>query len=130
MNLPQKFRPYFTPAELQEIIRCLKAAPTTSLPLLRYMESFSIKITHGTISPQYVAMPSLESRLGMEVQAIEPSPEELFQLWGKYPDKTTPAQMELIQQYRWERGMMDPMEQMAYEDSILASSSSTKAKKG
>jgi len=132
MNNPnnQKFRPYFTPSELAEVIRCLKAAPTTSMPLLRYLESFSLKITHGILSPQVTLQPSTEEKLGFAQQAIQQSAQELWQEWLISPDKMTPPQMARIQQYRWENDMMDPTEVAAYEESILASSSSSSIKKG
>lgn len=123
MPLPQKFRPYFSPSELQEIIRCMKTAPTTSIPLLRYLESFSLKITHGTIQPQYTAMPSIDDRLGLPSNhVIEPSPQELYIAWTLDPTKITPTQMSLVNQYRYENSLMDPSEESAYVDSLLSSS--------
>lgn len=116
----QKFRPYFTPSELQEIIRCLKAAPTISMPLLRYLESFSLKITRGIMQPQVTLQPSTEEKLGFTPQAIQQSAQELWQEWLINPDKMTPPQMARIQQYRWENDMMDPVESAAYEDSLLS----------
>lgn len=115
----QKFRPYFTPSELQEVIRCLKVAPTTSLPLLRYLENFSLKITHGIMQPQVTLQPSLSEKMGFEEQAIQQSSKELWQEWLISPDKMTPPQIARIQQYRWENDMMDAEEAAAYEDAIM-----------
>ncbi len=123
-NLPQTFRPYFTPAELAEVIRCLKTAPTTSPTLLRYLESFSLKITHGVMQPQYTAAPSLESRLGMDDSPTVPSipPAELYELWKVSPAKLLPKQIAAVQQYRYENSLMSPQEETAYVDSIMSGS--------
>ena len=116
----QKFRPYFTPSELSEVIRCLKAAPTTSLPLLRYLESFSLKITHGIISPQVTLQPSIADKLGMSTAVIQESIETLHERWKQDPQTITPPEMQRIQQYRWEYDLMNAEEAAAYEESILS----------
>lgn len=127
MPLPQKFRPYFSPAELQEIIRCLKTAPTTSPSLLRYLESFNLKITHETIQPQYTSKPSLEDRLGVSSSQSSPSSqqptkEELYEAWKISPTSLLPKQIAIVQQYRYENSLMSPDEETAYVDSLMSSS--------
>lgn len=90
------------------------------MPLLRYLESFSLKITRGIMQPQVTLQPSTEEKLGFTPQAIQQSAQELWQEWLINPDKMTPPQMARIQQYRWENDMMDPVESAAYEDSLLS----------
>jgi len=102
----------------------MKAAPTTSIPLLRYLESFSLKITHGIMQPQLTLSPTMEDRLGLAVPTTpQQSPQELFALWCTNPERITPPQMEIINQYRYENSMMDPVQESEYESWLLSSRS-------
>lgn len=118
----QKFRPYFTAAELLLIIRTLKSAPAPALGLIRYLETFSIKIERGVVAPQITLQESLESRLGLStVPAPAESTFDLVNVWQFRPDlrpSFTPAQLETIQAHRYERGLMSPEEESEYEKSI------------
>ncbi len=116
-----KFRPYFTPAQLAEIIRCCKLA-SSDIALLSYLESFNLKITRDVISPALQTKPSLESRLGLASSTSMPeySPAELHSIWLRDPNFLTPKQLILVQQYRWENELMTPEEARSYEDSLMS----------
>jgi hypothetical protein len=119
----QKFRPYLSSQELEEIIRCLKVAPTIYPSLLRSMELLTLKVQKGLLSPALTIQPSpaakLESSLGFSVPSSSPpTPEELFQTWSLSPSSVTPAELSKVQQYRWEQSMMSPEEEAAYLSSL------------
>ncbi len=118
-----KFRPYFTHAQLSEIIRCCKLA-SSDLALLTYLESFSLKINHGIIDPAISLKPTLESRLGLATNTgPEPySPAELYNIWKANPEYIRPADLIKVQQYRWENELMTPEEARHYEDSLVSGS--------
>lgn len=128
-----KYRPYFSAAELAEIIRCVKAA-STSLPLITYLETFAMKIERSVITPQLSLQPSLEQKLGMSVGGGShipalpgpnpPTAAELFAIWKSNPEYLHPKQLAAVHQYRWEAGLMDSEEAERYEDSVLSGSGS------
>ena len=123
----QKFRPYFTPAELTEIIRCVKASSTNN-HLLSYLEAFAMKIDRGIMSPQLTTSPvqSLESKLGLGGSTmsalpgpIPPTPVELFAIFKSNPEYLSPPQLSVVHTYRWENGLMDEEECSRFEQSML-----------
>lgn len=119
----QKFRPYFSAAELTLIIQTLKSAPAPAIGLIRYLEGFAIKIERGIISPSIRLEESMESRLGL-VQSVrtEQSLENLVTLWESYPEsrhKFTVPEIEKIMAWRYENDRMTPDEESAYESSIM-----------
>lgn len=120
----QKFRPYFSPAELTEIIRCVKSA-STNQSLLSYLESFAIKIERGVMSPQLTTAPSLESRLGMSVLPgpNPPTAAELYSIYKSNPEYLSPPQLSIVHTYRWENGLMDDEESSKFEQSMFESGS-------
>lgn len=120
-----KFRPYFSSAELTEIIRCVKAS-STNQSLLSYLEAFAIKIKHGVMQPQLVTAPSLESKLGLGGSVINalpgpipPTPVELYTLWKSYPESLSPPQLAIVHTYRWENGLMDDEEASKFESALF-----------
>lgn len=118
----QKFRPYFTTAELTELIRCVKTS-STNQSLLAYLEAFAMKIDRGLLQSQISVQPSIEQRLGL-VQSIistAPTPIELYQRWKTNPINLTPPQLAIIHQYRWENGFMDDEESARFEASMFSS---------
>ena len=123
----QKFRPYFTPAELTEIIRCVKASSTNN-HLLSYLEAFAIKIDRGIMNPQLTTSPvqSLESKLGLGGSTmsalpgpIPPTTFELFAIWKSNPEYLSPPQLAIVHTYRWENGLMDDEESSRFETALF-----------
>lgn len=122
----QKFRPYLSSSELLLIIRTLKSDPAPAIGLIRYLETFAIKIERGIISPQLRLQESLASRLGFESPASTEqtgeSPETLAMRWESFPSerhKFSPAQLSSIQAWRYENDRMTPDEESAYESSLM-----------
>ena len=118
----QKFRPYFSAAELTLIIRTLKEAPAPALGLIRYLEGFAIKIERGVISSSLTLQESMESRLGLSTSVPpEQTTENLVTLWESYPEsraKFTLPEIESIQAWRYENNRMSSEEESEYERSI------------
>jgi hypothetical protein len=119
--MSKKYRPYFSQAELEEIIRCVKLC-TTSLPLLQYLQSFQLKIQNETLVPQYSLKPTLEQKLGISSSPNKPNPEFLYEKWSNDPTTLTPSQVLIVQQYRWEMGLMTSQEAADYETKLLSGS--------
>jgi len=122
-----KFRPYFSPAELTEIIRCVKAS-STNQSLLAYLEAFAIKIKHGVMQPQLTTNPpqSLESKLGLGGSMQEslpgpvpPTPAELYTIWKSNPEFLSPPQLLIVHTYRWENGLMTEEESSRFETALF-----------
>lgn len=122
MTGEQKFRPYFTAAELQEIITCLKSHPTPRrLTICQYLEGFVLKINHGIITPAHVNNPSLEQKLGM-VDSSTPIPishnltgEAAYQKWLVSPTSATPKEIAEAMDWRYLNDLMSPDEEAEYE---------------
>ena len=123
----QKFRPYFTPAELAEIIRCVKASSTNN-HLLSYLEAFAMKIDRGIMNPQLTTNPpaTLESKLGLGGSIIPslpgpipPTPVELFTIFKSNPEYLSPPQLAIVHTYRWENGLMDDEESSRFEAALF-----------
>lgn len=125
MRGAQKYRPYFTAPELSEIIASLKENPTPKrLAISRYLESYSLKITHGVISPAHTLDPTIEQKLGF---AAEPkhahgefTEEELYKLWRENPAILTPPGLARVLDYRYRSDLMTPEEEKAYEQAQRA----------
>mgnify|MGYP000290530684 CR=1 FL=1 len=118
-----KFRPYFTAPELSEIIRCVKAS-STNTTLLRYLETFAMKIDRGILEPQLNLAPTLEQKLGMSPSGTpDYNPAELYNIWTKNPEYLTPPQLAIVHQYRWENDKMSADEEIAYSTQIIQSRS-------
>ncbi len=118
----QKFRPYFTAAELQEIINCLKSHPTPRrLTICQYLESFLLKINHGIISPAHTTAPSLEQKLGFP-DPNQPIPvshnltgEAAYNKWFLDPKSATPKEIAEAMNWRYLNDLMSPEEEAEYE---------------
>jgi hypothetical protein len=116
--MSKKYRPYFSQEELEEVIRCVKLR-TTSLPLLQYLQSFQLKIQNETLTPQYQLKPTLEQKLGISSSPSKPNAAFLHKKWTNDPSSLTPSQILIVQQYRWEMGLMTPEEADSYEANLF-----------
>jgi len=118
----QKFRPYFTAAELQEIILCLKSHPSPRrLTICQYLESFLLKINHGIVSPAHTLNPSLEQKLGFPDPST-PIPishnltgEAAYNKWLLSPGSATPKEIAEAMNWRYLNDLMSPEEEAEYE---------------
>jgi len=122
----KKYRPYFTAAELKEIIAALKESPTAArISISRYLEEFSLKISREIISPQL----TIETKLTLE-QKLEfaPQPQKLdyvevrkeaYEKWSTNPSSCTPTELNNALTYRYENSLMPPEEMERYEEALF-----------
>lgn len=117
----QKFRPYFTSSELQEIISALKERPNPRrLTICRYLESFQIKIERGILSPAHILDPTQEEKLGF---SDSPSSESTAQIIGEaayqkqltQPSKCSPKEIAAAMDWRYRNNLMSAEEEKEYE---------------
>ena len=127
----QKFRPYFTASELTEVINCLKSK-STNVALIRYLETFAIKINHGTIQPNLTLQPpkpTLEQSLGfgpspaeslnVPVVSKETLQANAYQKYLNNPASCSPKEIELAIEYKYLQGLMSPEEEDAYFNNLV-----------
>lgn len=120
----QKFRPYFTASELQEIITCLKTFPTPArLAISKYLETYSLKISHGVISAAHTLEPTIEQKLGF-AESAPTGPglkgEAAFEKYTSYPASCTPAELAEVLDYRYRNNLMDSSEEYQYEQAQIS----------
>ena len=110
-----KYRPYFTASELSEVIRCVKLS-SQNISLLRYLESYALKISHGVITESITLQPTLADSLELD----SPSPSldskrfQAYTKWSQAPESCTPLEIELTHLYRFENDLMSPEEESIY----------------
>jgi hypothetical protein len=121
-----KYRPYFTSEEMLEIIFSLKQSPSpTRLKIIQYLESFSLKITHGIIEPSHINKPSLAESLGfsdsLPIKQISPNErrENAYHKWLHRPTQCTPAELKDVNEYRYANHLFTPEEQVSFEKSVI-----------
>jgi len=116
--MTKKFRPYFTHSELEEVISCVKKS-SSNLTLLRYLESFSIKIKHGTVAPSS-EYESPSEKLGFTATPVskDDAKNAAYAKWLNYPASCTSTEMTLVHEYRYENDLMDAGEEGIYLTSL------------
>lgn len=137
--MTEKFRPYFTAEELSEIILCLKTHPNPRrLTIVRYLESFLLKINHGVISSSHTLKPAetVFSKLGFdepEIPSVKPAAgapgipishnltgEAAYQKWLLDPGKATPKEIAEAMDWMYRNNLMSKEQEQEYEQSQLA----------
>lgn len=114
-----KYRPYFTASELSEVIRCVKVS-SQNLPLLRYLESYALKISHGVITESITLQPTLADSLELDSPSSSPDSSleskraKAYTKWSQAPEACTPLEIELTHLYRFENDLMSPEEESIY----------------
>ena len=112
-----KYRPYFTASELSEVIRCVKVS-SQNLPLLRYLESYALKISHGVITESITLQPTLADSLELDSpspdSSLESKRSKAYAKWLSSPESCTPLEIELAHLYRFENDLMSPEEESIY----------------
>lgn len=119
----EKFRPYLTGPELQLILAALKSQPSPPVGLIRYLETFAIKIERGVIAPAVTLQPTIEQKLGLIPEPAMPadSIQVLVTNYEMFPSERTklsPRQLEAIQQYRFANDRMSEQEECDYVSSL------------
>lgn len=119
----EKFRPYLNAQELITILSALKSQPAPALGLIRYLETFAIKIERGVIAPAVTLQPTIEQKLGIEPESNIQT-ESVHALANRYESfpadrhKFSPRQLESIQNYRFLNDLMTPEEENSYVSSL------------
>jgi hypothetical protein len=112
-----KYRPYFTASELSEVIRCVKLS-SQNLHLLRYLESYALKISHGVITESITLQPTLADSLELDSPSPDSSLEskraKAYAKWLSSPQTCTPIEIELTHLYRFENDLMSQEEETIY----------------
>ena len=113
-----KYRPYFTASELGEVIRCVKLS-SQNISLLRYLESYALKISHGVIAESITLQPTLVDSLELDSpspsdSSLESKRAKAYAKWLSSPESCTPLEIELAHLYRFENDLMSPEEESIY----------------
>lgn len=114
-----KYRPYFTASELGEVIRCVKVS-SQNISLLRYLESYALKISHGVITESITLQPTLADSLELDSptsplnSSLESKRAKAYTKWLSSPESCTPLEIELTHLYRFENDLMSPEEESIY----------------
>ena len=111
-----KYRPYFTASELGEVIRCVKLS-SQNISLLRYLESYALKISHGVIAESITLQPTLADSLELDSPIsppLESKRAKAYAKWLSSPQTCTPLEIELTHLYRFENDLMSPEEETIY----------------
>lgn len=129
----QKFRPYLTSSELTEILNCLKTK-SSNIALIRYLETFAIKIDRGTIQPNLTLQPpkpTIEQSLGLDSSNPSNSlPRETtnHQAYLKYaasPTSCSPKEIEQAEEYMYLQGLMSASQEEAYYSNLMSQAKGT-----
>ena len=123
----KKFRPYFSPEELKEVISALKESPTPArIELIKYLEHYSLKISHGIMSPAISLAPSMADQLELSDTSTQTNPARLSSLrlqaflkWEKSPSSCSPKELLMANEYRFENDLMSPEESEAYINKLM-----------
>ena len=119
-NNKTKYRPYFTASELGEVIRCVKVS-SQNISLLRDLESYALKISHGVITESITLQPTLADSLELDSpdspstdSSLESKRSKAYAKWLSSPQTCTPLEIELTHLYRFENDLMSPEEESIY----------------
>lgn len=116
--MTKKYRPYFSPEELTEIIQSLKSN-SGNLSLIKYLETFALKIDHGILEPNLTLQPTISDKL--ELNTVSPKDYlkakrlDAYNKWTNTPAKCTPHEIALSRMYRYENDLMCSEEEAEYE---------------
>lgn len=131
MNSPRttKFRPYFTPDELSYLITLCKQAVPPNEAMIRYLESFALKIKHGIIDPQITLKGSktdqlresldLENQAAVKREALIQFQYESYLKWNASIQECTPAEITAAQAYRIAHGLLNTEEEFQLNQSLM-----------
>lgn len=131
MNTKQKFRPYLTSDEMNDIISALKMVPEPRGRLIYYLEAFLEKVTEGATKAAISVSnkPTLAESLGLgdspaSVLSIRSnqSPEQkrasAYKKWQTNPLSCTHQELALAHTYRYENDLMTTAEELEYLSKI------------
>lgn len=116
----QKFRPYFTPSELLEIISALKEQ-NKNRNLIHYLEGFAIKIERGVLEPSITLQPTITDKLELGDtntnlgDLLAKKKLAAYSKWKLFPASCSPNELAQAKMYRYENDLMDSQEESEYE---------------
>ena len=119
--MAQKFRPYLTAQELDEIILALKSS-NGNRHLIYSLESFRDKIYLGITKPQITTAPTLAEKLELEPRLSSSAVTKdlatlklhAYNKWLDNPAKCTIQELDRAMLYRFENDMLTPEEEASY----------------
>lgn len=120
-NPNQKFRPYFSGVELEEIITLFKEHPSPRrMGIIRYLETFLLKINHGMINVAHETKMTNVQKLGFDpaMESLPSKSEVMHSAWIKVttnPSAATPREIELCMDYKYLNKLMSSEEEKEYE---------------
>lgn len=131
MNSPRttKFRPYFTPDELSYLITLCKQAIPPNESMIRYLESFALKIKHGVIDPQITLKGSkidqlrealdLEGQEAYRKQSLLEYQSRSYVKWQSDPESCTPGELTAAHAFRIANGLLSTEEEFKLNQSLM-----------
>ena len=117
----KKYRPYLSKDELTIILDSLKARPLYStLPLITYLDGYLTDITRGTRQANMETKASFTETLHSTNEVSQSAQDQaitLFAKWSHFPASCSPAELEIVQNYRYLNNNMTEAEERDYEKS-------------
>jgi len=120
----QQFRPLVTMDQLQYMIHKLNGDTNPiAVKLQTYLKTFALKAGAGLVTTHTTTRQDIAEKLGLgESSTLSPTQkrEILFQQWQADPNSVSISDMELVQTYRYENGLMSEHEASEFETSLMA----------
>jgi len=120
MALVEKYRPAFSAAEIQYLIDVCNldqraATAEIAFAIASRLKVFALKAQLGIVGNAFTSAPkqSLDEKLGLDDPAARRK--AAFDLYNTNSAMCTPAQLRMARTYRYENGLMTPVEEAEYE---------------
>lgn len=126
--MSKKYRPYFSEQELSYLITLAKSAIPPNIPLIQYLESFSLKISHGLVSSQLSPKGTKSAQLAslidsptaaQESQTLQEKQQAAYTKQLSQPASLTPEETSLAFAYRISKGLLTPEEEAQINQSMM-----------
>lgn len=120
----QKYRPYFTLAEIDEIINCLKSHPSPRrLQIAQYLTKFKIQAEFGLRESAYESKPSMMEKLGFSDTPVplshEITGEAAYNAWVASPTSCSPKTIQEALEWGYANGKLTPEQEADFESQML-----------
>lgn len=130
MPATQKWRPSLSTDEMITLIHALKTHqnPRPFLGLIKYFETFALKIRYGINEPAYTTAESWAEKMDLDdiPKPKKKTPEELrkeaFEKWSKTPTACNAEELNLVQTYRAENDLMSESEFEEFMNELMPKS--------
>jgi len=115
----KKYRPYLSLSELTAISTALKTtALSSSFPLITYLDGYIIDINRGTRAASLETKPSFIETLHSTNPVVDEYQSlNLFAKWSHFPASCSPAELLIVNEYRYFHDKMTEQEERDYEKS-------------